>query len=282
MGIKVQSTTSLDYASRTTTSLTKPSGTVDGDLLVAVFAHNDDKTISTVPTGWTQQGTTANAISGINTYIYYKVAASEPSSWDWVLNASTFTAGVVLRVDGQKSTGYSDQFAGATVTNDDTPTYTNTITPTSALALIIFVITGDGDNNSSASGYAVVTDDPTWTERADMNGNGRLMAVATAIRTATSATGDSSATLSGTTANVIDTTGIISSFLRDPDEDMTHPILAMNSSSIIAPTITVSTTSSNTILVMNPSTAIDSSATAIDPTWTDETKTDTTWTDQTK
>ena len=50
MAITVQSSSSTAFASTTTLTLNKPSGTVDGDLLIAV-TFSFDRDISTVPSG---------------------------------------------------------------------------------------------------------------------------------------------------------------------------------------------------------------------------------------
>jgi len=217
MAIAVQSSSELDYASRTTITLTKPSGTVDGDLLIAVVTHGTDKSLSTVPSGWTQMATVTSVDTGLATFLYHKVASSEGASWDWVLNASTFTAGAVLRVDGQKSSGFADQSNTDSVTNDESPTYDVTITPSNVESLLVYVIVGDNGANASATSYAVTTDDPSWTEHVDVNSTGRLLTVASAVRTEDSATGNATVAITADGTDTIDTDAILANFLPDPD-----------------------------------------------------------------
>lgn len=241
--ITVQSKTTSNWTSNSTLTVDKPSGTVDGDLLVAVICYDNAESMSTVPSGWTDMVNTTGA-SPVDTYtrFYYKVASSEGSSWDWVLSGAVVSAWVCLRIDGQKSTGYADQSAASLVTsNSNTPSYTITITPTAANSLIVYAVTGKNDTAASSAGYAVVTSDPTWTEQADLaatNGDGgRLLSVATANRPETSATGDASVTITSDNVNVIDTFGLIANFLPDTDETVS-PDVINTEITVPAPTVT--------------------------------------------
>lgn len=69
-------------------TVTKPTGTVDGDILFCWIGWRKTSacTIDSVPSGWTELGSyTANDDKYA---LYYKIAASEPASWDWSFSAS--------------------------------------------------------------------------------------------------------------------------------------------------------------------------------------------------
>jgi len=91
MAFTARTETYVNLASLTTPydiTVTKPTGTVDGDILFCWIGwfFIGTRTIDAVPAGWTLLGEyTAN----IDKYaLYYKIAASEPSSWIWSLSDS--------------------------------------------------------------------------------------------------------------------------------------------------------------------------------------------------
>ena len=88
----VDSTTSTSTGN--TLTLTVPSGVSNGDLLVAVAMINDndpDVTWSTPPSGWTlyvPELSTPSTVSTPSCAVWYRIANSEPASYDWVASAS--------------------------------------------------------------------------------------------------------------------------------------------------------------------------------------------------
>lgn len=70
----------------TSVTVTKPAGTADGDLLVAVIAEAGTGAI-TAPAGWTLAGD-ATAGTSLRSAIYWKIASSEGASWTWTLASS--------------------------------------------------------------------------------------------------------------------------------------------------------------------------------------------------
>jgi hypothetical protein len=76
--------------------ISKPSGTVDGDMMVAFIALDNDDTISSVPSGWNEidNGVTGNTLRLAS---YYKEAGgSEPSSYTWVASESDDNIGFIV------------------------------------------------------------------------------------------------------------------------------------------------------------------------------------------
>jgi hypothetical protein len=115
MAIAVESSASNTATATTSLTITKPSGTVSGDVLVAFVNMIRSSAINTPPSGWT-----TIEISGVFAYshVYWKVAgASEPSSYTWDEGASTSWAGVIFRLSGVDPTTQLDV---ATVTGEDT------------------------------------------------------------------------------------------------------------------------------------------------------------------
>ena len=99
------------------TLITKPTGTANGDILLAALftglatATPADIQI-TPPTGWTQIGTQTEVDDGsgfkAKLWVYWKRAASEPSGWDWVhsgVGTTLNTQGVVAAYSGCVTSG---------------------------------------------------------------------------------------------------------------------------------------------------------------------------------
>jgi len=97
-------------------TLTKPTGTVDNDILIAVIGK-DDNVDPTAPTGWTLLAS-GKPVAANACYIYWKRAASEGASWVWTF-ASVWREGVVLAYSGVPTTGnpYDPDPLAAIVTN---------------------------------------------------------------------------------------------------------------------------------------------------------------------
>ena len=86
----------------TTLPINKPSGTVEGDLLVAVIYNRQGPGTFTPPSGWTEIASGYLVSFGVSWGYFYKAAtASEPSSYTWTDGyAGTTWAGCILRISG--------------------------------------------------------------------------------------------------------------------------------------------------------------------------------------
>jgi hypothetical protein len=85
-------------------TLTKPTGTVEGDLLVVNIIYDDPRDWVTPPTGWT--ATISNGDGGVlRSYVFTKIAgASEPASYDFTFLGTKNTAAVIAAFRGVYST----------------------------------------------------------------------------------------------------------------------------------------------------------------------------------
>lgn len=212
MAIAVQTVSTATFATNATFTGSRPTGTQDGDLLVAIIANEGGQTVSSVPSGWVLVEETSE-LNGDFVRIYWKEASSEPASWNWTFSATTEHFGGVLRIDGQVATNPVDVDAEASVDKDETPSYSSGITPTYENSLLIMAIIANSQTTSGASGYAIATDNPTWTEQIELYEVtiGMGLYVATAVRPENTATGNASATLAGTSA--VDSACILASFI---------------------------------------------------------------------
>lgn len=83
--------------------LSRPLGTVNGNLLIAYFVgrHTTVPGSVTHPAGWNQLHFHAQNFSGGNTIVVaWKLADGEPLTWTWTTSSSIRAAGGVIRIDG--------------------------------------------------------------------------------------------------------------------------------------------------------------------------------------
>ena len=126
-------------------TITKPSGTVEGDLLICYvlsFGWGNFPTITTL-SGWTKliERTTDKYYSGncVGAIYYKKAGASEPSSYTWVNGGSgnTYFNCLMMRITGAHATTPIDASASTNTVNPST-TYTfPSVTTTVANTLLL-------------------------------------------------------------------------------------------------------------------------------------------------
>ena len=146
--------------SGTTITVTKPTGTTDGDLLVAVIMS--DNTTPTAPAGWARTSVNNTAIPSSNYELntYYKIASSEGASWSWTITSSIYE-GFVCAYTGVHAT---PAIAASENTSTSNASCTGTsVTTATQNALIILV----GATTSSSN----IVPPGTMTERVDSSGS---------------------------------------------------------------------------------------------------------------
>jgi chitinase len=112
-------------------TIAKPSGAMQGDLLLGHIANGNDLTI-TPPSGWilldANSVTTGN---GFGQASYYKIAgASEPANYTWSSSGTNYLAGAILAYSGVNSSNPINAHGGradASSTSHSTPTITTTV-----------------------------------------------------------------------------------------------------------------------------------------------------------
>lgn len=86
--ISFDSSTGQFFTSNTNWVFSKPGHVHDGDLMIVAVVCDGSGVLTSVPSGWTQIGSTVSGAGDSELRVYYKVANSEPSSWTWVWNAN--------------------------------------------------------------------------------------------------------------------------------------------------------------------------------------------------
>jgi hypothetical protein len=115
----------------TTVTINKPTGTIQGDFLLAAIGA--DGTGTNAPSGWTLYSETQAGTSSLHSFIYYKFAgASEPSSYSWTSDGDGCALhGAIIAYRGVRTTspisgnvstsGSTDPVTGPSVSGVTTP-----------------------------------------------------------------------------------------------------------------------------------------------------------------
>lgn len=147
MAVAIQASATASLSTSPIT-VAKPTGTVDGNLLILAvsgdLAASEDITY-TPPAGWTQllANTRSHATNaGTNLQIWYKTASSEPADYAITLSAANLTGAAILRIDGHDT---ADAFDVSSITGFDDATEPKipSITTTVANCLAIGITAWD-------------------------------------------------------------------------------------------------------------------------------------------
>lgn len=98
MAIAYRSSSNANNGATTTLVVTKPSGVIDNDVMLAFVYANDPNSAITTLAGWTKirelSATVGNYTA--NHSAYYKVASSEGASYTWAFPSGSTRASVVI------------------------------------------------------------------------------------------------------------------------------------------------------------------------------------------
>lgn len=181
-------------------SVNKPSGTVDGDVMVASVAVRPDTVSITAPSGWTQVQSLASSNTGAESVLmttWTKVAASEGASYTWTFGAShTGAVGAISTYTGVDNTTPVDASGSNTTTSAFTHTANSITTATASTMLVASYAFPSITNDWTApSGMGEAVDVASTTRPSTA---GVSMEVAYLTRTSTGATGSFTASASST------------------------------------------------------------------------------------
>ena len=168
MAVAIQTSTKTNWSSGDGT-ITVPTGTVDGDLLLLFIggdmAASEDHTYTV--TGWTvllvdTRSHASNA--GVDHTVLYRIAASEPANYTIDIDSDNLTGAVMLRIDGFQS-GDPFDISSITAFDDSTEAKIPSITTSVDNCLII----GGGNWDQSKT----ITSLPSgWTQREHVDVSG--------------------------------------------------------------------------------------------------------------
>jgi len=207
MAISYESIQSQTDDGSATITITKPTSLAVGDLMVAFIGSGQDATTNSSLAGWTEVDGVADASfwganPGNNTCL-----AKVADSGDTAASNFTFTkgggndesVGAILRFSSDVGSFDIDNLIvsdAQAAAGNPTITFVGGVTPVGGSSyLVMGVFT---DNASTSTGWAVATDDPSWTEVLDLQisaSSDATLSIAYGSRTETSATGNYSTIL---------------------------------------------------------------------------------------
>lgn len=190
----------------TSLTVSKPTGVVQNDVMIAGVEIRGDKTVTGVPSGWTllqsQIGGSANN-QGAFLYVYWKQAgASEPSTYKWTFSSGGDAAIVIGAWSGCPTSSPIDTSAIG-VTGDNTANcIAPSVSPANNNSMLVTIF---GHNPDSITNATYSTSTPSlMTEAADTNsqnnsgaGANRASVAMDYVAVASGATGAKTGVLSG-------------------------------------------------------------------------------------
>lgn len=254
-------------------TISKPTGTASGDLLVALLSGTD--AVVTPASGWTLIRNSAGGPGELNSY--YKIAGgSETANYTWTTDGSGSgnVGGVILRISGFSANEPINSSASGAQSNTATPSIAGAaVTPSYAESLFImwWGQTNDETNDPKYSDEAIATSNPSWTEQQESSSATTLGFVcATATRPEITATGAVSATSTGGA----DADHSVQMIVINPIQNATAtPSSIAVTATVQTPTISVGV--SITVSAITVTATVNTPSTSTYLTWTPETKSST-------
>lgn len=212
MALAVPTKSTTNFTTTLSCSVSAPASLAVGDLMIAHFVQSDlngSLQTMTQPTGFTVIRTDDGGASSqaLRSQLSWKVATAADVGATFT---STMTdsgnsgalGGAIARITGTTVGSSLPTAQNSAIPGGGTTfTYAMGITPPDANSLLLFFSSNCQSNTSS--GYAIVTSNPTWTEQWDMTATPNFagsMAMASAVRVQTTATGNASLLSSNSTA----------------------------------------------------------------------------------
>lgn len=117
--------TAANGAAPVSLAVTKPAGVVDGDVMVAFVTISADQSIAAAPSGWTllDSRSTGSATGDCLTAVWYRVAASEGSSYVWDFSGGADAAAAIVAYSSV-STSAPIQVSGYRLMSSSSVTHT--------------------------------------------------------------------------------------------------------------------------------------------------------------
>ena len=157
MAVAFRAMTTAGDATAANLTLTKPTGTVDNDILIA-WITKETTTTPGIPTGWTLIPNQAGVANSRSCHKYWKRASSEGASWTWTF-ASTWRTGYVSAYSGGETSGDPLDPASPTAMSESASASTlATPSQTTTVANVMLI----------ASGYHILGFSAGWVAPAGM------------------------------------------------------------------------------------------------------------------
>lgn len=203
IAFRAASTSETGASGATSITLSKPTGTLDNDVMVALIAIRDKTVTITAPSGWTLHRSDSHPSATLRTLVYWKRASSEGSTYQWTWTGTLNAAGAILGFSGVVTSGDPVDTSGATNNASGTSGTFPSITPAAANSMLVAAC--------GSVGAISFTAPATYTEQADINttaaGTNATVTAATKAGPSTTSTAVPSASFTLSAANI--NTGVI-------------------------------------------------------------------------
>jgi hypothetical protein len=196
-------------------TFTKPTGTADGDILIATI-HVEDDVAVTPPVGWSLLLNVDNASSAFDHWVFWKRAGSAEGASYLFTHASTWRTGYIEAI--QSASADWNPVASGAQGSSTTPLAT-AVSALASSAYLTFLIGVFGDMGSFLSPPGAMT------ERWDINGN---MYVASETLASSGSTGTRGVTLTGGSEPWV----ALLTLVEDAAYTKTHPNISHSTSEI--------------------------------------------------
>ncbi len=185
--------------------VTKPTGVVNDDVMVAFVTIGADQTVTSAPAGWTLLGSnnTGGSTGDCRHYVYWKKAASEGANYTWGFSAGVDCAIAIVAYTGADLTTPIDVSASS-LNSASTLTLTAPgITPTVTNTVVLYAF----GCNSGVTGNLTFTPQASLTPRAEADPAGSTtnraaVAVFSEGKSTTNAEGTKTCTIDDTAKGV--------------------------------------------------------------------------------
>lgn len=197
--------TAADGAAPVSLTVSKPTGVVNGDVLVAFVVISADKSIAAAPAGWTllDSRSTGTATGDCLHAVYYKTASSEGSTYVWDFSGGADAAAAILAYSGV-STSASINVSGSRLMSSSSTTHTTPSVTTSSDDTVTISAYG---TNPVFNGDLTFTTPSGLTSRAEADPgagttNRAVLKVFDKTTSSAGATGDKSSTINNSAKGV--------------------------------------------------------------------------------
>ena len=163
MAVQFRAGASTAESSAANLTISRPTGTADGDFLVATVYMEDDSpgVTITAPSGWTALtgGFATTASPDMRLAVYYKIASSEPTSWTWT-HSSKYRGGIVAGFRSDASATLELDAEG-TIATGTTNAPASSVTTTVANTMLAWMAVNFFENAvTQPTGFTEVADTP--------------------------------------------------------------------------------------------------------------------------
>jgi len=136
-----------------------PSGTADGDLMLAIIVIELSSGTATPPAGWTQLWNATNASRSHTQIVYARTASSEPANYSWSWTSAECAAAIITYRNAAYPSQYGGQFNNSSIATAAAPSLT-TASPNSMSVYFGSIAYG--------TTWSPPTSPGTYTERVDI------------------------------------------------------------------------------------------------------------------